>query len=69
MKKTYQEHEYTQDQLKAISHYRHKFSNLAEMLSDDLVGSRETSLAQTYLEDAMMWAIKSIFVNGLKDDQ
>lgn len=37
---------------------------LDEIFSEDLVQSRETSLAKTKLEEAVMWANKSIALHG-----
>lgn len=39
---------------------------LDELFEEKLMPSRETSLAKTKLEEAVMWANKSIALNGRK---
>lgn len=41
--------------------------SLYTTFDDFLVPSRETSLAKTKLEEAVMWAKKSIVINGVKE--
>jgi len=63
IKKTYQQHSYTEEQLEVVSKLRRAYSEVDTLVADECKASRETSKALTDLENSMMWAIKSLFVN------
>lgn len=51
------------DQLARCASLRKLSENLASVIHEACPKSREKSLAQTKLEECLMWAIKSIAVN------
>ncbi len=51
---------YKDNQQEKISNTRNTFTDTAEFILENLKDSREKSLALTKLEEACMWAIKSI---------
>ena len=52
--------------VKAMDMVRETFMATADQMEMLLSDSRETSLTFTKLEEALMWAIKSLAVNGAK---
>lgn len=52
------------DQIVRIEKLRDSAKMFAEVIFTDATDSRERSLALTHLEDAVMWAVKSIVLNG-----
>ncbi len=63
MKKTFAHHTPSQMAIMIIGILRESFSVLAESLDDACPPSRELAVAHTRLEEAAMWAIKSIVTN------
>lgn len=64
IKKTYQAHNFNEDQLDVISEFRCAFRDVDTLITEKCKASRETSKALTDLESSMMWVIKSLFVNA-----
>jgi len=53
-----------QAQIEAIERLRKAADDLCLVMDEVCVGSRETSLAKTHLEETVMWGVKSIILNG-----
>lgn len=51
-------------QVEAIERIRKAADDLCLVMDEVCVGSRETSLAKTHLEEVTMWAVKSVILNG-----
>ena len=51
-------------QVEAIERIRQAADDLCLVMDEVCVGSRETSLAKTHLEEVTMWAVKSVILNG-----
>lgn len=52
--------EVTDEQREKINRVREAFSDLFDLVEQNCIASRETSLAITKLEEAQFWAIKGI---------
>ena len=52
--------EVTDEQKEKIDRVREAFSDLFDLVEQNCIASRETSLAITKLEEAQFWAIKGI---------
>lgn len=63
MRKTFQYHKPAELTLPKITKIREASSALSELIDELAPQSRERSIAQTKLEEANMWAIKSIVCN------
>lgn len=63
IKKTYAYHKPSEQGLRIINDLRELFSGLHRHIEDLCPASRERSTALTRLEDAAMWAIKSVVLN------
>ena len=63
MLKTYAHHVPSAASAQHIAALRRAFSELQQAVNDLCPVSRERSLASTKLEEAAMWAIKSIVIN------
>lgn len=68
MLKTFAYHKPSEEGLKQINEVREAFSELALMIADYCPDSREKSIANTKIEEAAMWAIKSIVCNDPKSE-
>lgn len=66
MSKSYNYHKPSQEGLDKIAKLRKAFSNLDDLINETCTNSRERALAITALENAAMWAIKSIICNDPK---
>lgn len=63
MNKTYQYHKPSLDGLAKVQQLRDNFSFLHDLVVQIAPASRERSIALTELENAVMWAIKSVVIN------
>lgn len=61
--KTYAYHKPSADGLAKIQHLRSVFSMVHDIVLNTAPNSRERSIALTNLEEAAMWAIKSVVCN------
>jgi len=61
--KTYAYHKPGEKSLEKITELRRAFSDLHSLVNDMAPNSREKSVAFTKLEEAAMWAIKSVVCN------
>lgn len=62
-------HQLSPEKDKAVKMMRWAFSEIYKCLDTMLDQNRESSLAYTKLEEAQMWAIKSITHNKLKEGE
>lgn len=63
----FKHHEMNEEQSFVSNMIIENADSLYTTLDDFLAPSRETSLAKTKLEEAVMWAKKSIVINGVKE--
>jgi hypothetical protein len=63
MLKTFAYHKPSPEGLGKISNLREAFSVLYQSIEQNCPNSRERSTAITRLEDAAMWAVKSVVLN------
>lgn len=61
--KQYLNHKPGPEAVAKIEKLRRAFSDLHELIADAAPNSREKSIAFTSLEDASMWAVRSIVLN------
>lgn len=66
--KPYAYHKPSEDGLITINQLRAHFSDIAYLIDQACPNSRQKSLAQTKLEEAAMWAIKSVVFNDPKSE-
>lgn len=60
IKHMFNQHELTDEQKETCRVIRQKFQNLAELIEDACLDSREKSLVMTNLDTAAMYAVASI---------